>query len=431
MNYLAHLIQSKGLGQLGRRALTIGRRYGMTPATMVQACERLACTLGQYECRATLPTTAIALARHPAPIRQLQDRGMEIAVHGWTHVDLERYSVEQQRQHLLRALDIFGRHGISAMGFRAPYLRRNDIIREAVEAAGFRYLSSQPILWGTVGRSDEPDGRFQAYQQAINFYVPWLSAEHLSLPTVQGQIIEIPVSLPDDEMLVERLGADSAQITRIWTDILYQTHAREELFTIQLHPERAIVCAPAVRRVLDAACSCNPPVWIARLDEIAEWWRQRVALQVDVKHRENGQYDIAIQGPAQASAVVRSAQVVGASEVWTDGYRLVRAHCFSVRCDSRPLIGVSRQSSESLATFLREQGYLLEVSEERADYSIYLDRPNFVREDGISLIQEIEGSRFPLIRISRWPDGTRSALAITGDIDALTLWDYGLRSLGR
>jgi hypothetical protein len=32
--------------------------------------------------------------------------------------------------------------------------------------------------------------------------------------------------------------------------------------------------------------------------------------------------------------------------------------------------------------------------------------------------------------LGRWPHNTGSALAITGDIDALTLWDYGLRYLG-
>jgi hypothetical protein len=29
--------------------------------------------------------------------------------------------------------------------------------------------------------------------------------------------------------------------------------------------------------------------------------------------------------------------------------------------------------------------------------------------------------------ISRYPDGAQSTLAVTGDIDAFALWDYGLR----
>jgi hypothetical protein len=33
--------------------------------------------------------------------------------------------------------------------------------------------------------------------------------------------------------------------------------------------------------------------------------------------------------------------------------------------------------------------------------------------------------------LGRWLNGARSALAITGDIDALTLWDCGLRFFER
>jgi peptidoglycan/xylan/chitin deacetylase (PgdA/CDA1 family) len=431
MSYLAHLIRSKGVGQLGQRALTIARRYGMTPDKMVQAFERLVSTLDQYECRATFPTTAVVLARHPVPIHQLQERGMELAVHGWTHVNPEGYSMAQQRQHLSRALNIFDQHGISTVGFRSPYLRHNGVIRAAVEATGFRYLSNQPILWDVIGESDLPGERVQDYQQAVEFYAPWSSAECLSLPTQQGQLVEIPVSLPDDEMLIERLGANSAQITQIWTEILHQTYAGEELFTIQLHPERAAICIPALSRVLSEARSCNPPVWIARLDEIAEWWWQRPALRVDVIHESQGQYDMGIWGPAGASALVRSAEIVGESETWGDGYQLVRPHRFAVRCSSRPFIGVSERTNESLVKFLKQQGYLLEISEERARYSVYFDWPNFAPADERPLIQQIEANKSPLIRTGRWPNGARSALAITGDIDALTVWDYGLRLVGK
>ena len=431
MNYLAHLIRSKGFGQSGQRALSIARRYGVTSGKIVQAIERLIRTLEQYECRATFPVTAAALARHPAPICRLQEHGMEIAVHGWTHVDLGSYSIEQQREHLSRALDIFDRYGISAVGFRSPYLRRNDTIREVVEVMGFQYLSNKPILWDTISGLDWPGESVRAYQQAVDFYAPCLSAGYLSLPAVQGRIVDIPVSLPDDEMLVERLGANSTQIAQTWMKILHQTYAREELFTMQFHPERAGICMPALSLLLPEARSYSPPVWIARLDEVAEWWQQRLALRFDVTHEDDGQYHVAIQGPALASALVRSAQVIGESEVWIDGWQLVRSHCFRVRCHPRPFIGVSERADGSLISFLKQQGYLFEINEERAAYSIHLDRPNFSPQDEKALVQEIEASRSPLIRINRWPGGARSALAVTGDIDALTLWDYGLRLVGK
>ncbi len=431
MEYLDLLRRSKGWGPLRRRVWTITQRYGVTSARMMQAIESLLSVLERHECRATFPVTAVALARNPAPIRHLREWGAEIAVHGWTHIDLERYSLERLRDHLSRALGLFERYGFSAVGFRSPYLRHNGAIREAAEAMGFRYMSNQPVLWDVVDLSDQPQERLQAYQQAIGFYKPWSSAEHSSLPLVRGEIIEIPVSLPDDEMLVERLKAGSAQIAEVWTRILYQTHARGELFTLQLHPERADICAPALRRVLSEARALSPPVWIACLYEVAEWWKQRRMVRVDVERRGQGRYDIVIHGPTQVSALVRSAHVMGKSETWGNGYQLVRAHHFSVSSDSRPFIGVSVRTSRSLVDFLQQQGYLVETSERSAEYSVYLDFPEFGEGEGKGLLEEIEAAQSPLVRINPWPGNVRSALAITGDIDALTLWDYGSRLVGR
>lgn len=431
MYYLSHLIRSKGLQHLGRRMLSIRRRYGVTVDHLAHAFKHLLDLLERYECQATFPVTAVILTRYPDFLCRLQEQGIELAVHGWTHVDLERCSAKRQQEHLSRALHIFKQHGISAEGFRSPYLRRNNTIREAVEALGFRYLSNQPVLWNMIDEFSWPEESRRAYQKAVDFYAPWSSFEHPSLPTMHGRTVEIPVALPDDEMLVERLGADSAQIEQIWLKILQRVYARGELFTIQFHPERAVVCAPALECVLSEAHSYNPPVWIARLDEIAKWWQQWQTLCIDVARQGRDQYNIAVRGPMETGMLVRSAHVIGESEVWGDGYQLVRAQRVSVRCNSRPVIGVSERSDKSLVGFLKQQGYAVEVSQENEGYSIYLDQSNFTNKDKKPLIQRIEGSDSPLIRISRWPGGARSALAITGDIDALTVWDYGLRMLGR
>jgi len=431
MNYFSHLIRSKGVGQLGQRALTIGQRYGVTAAKMAQALEALAGVLEQYECQATFPITAVALARHPAPIRKLQEQGIEFAVHGWTHMDLGSYSLEKQIAHLARALDIFHRHGISVTGFRSPYLGHNGTIRQAARTLGLQYVSNQPILWDVVPASPEHDGRFQDYQHAIDFYAPWSPADCLSLPVWHEQIVEIPVSLPDDEMLVERLRATEGQITEAWTRILDQTYTRGEMFILQLHPERSLVCVSALERVLVLARSYAPPIWIARLDEIAEWWQQRSNLRVDVTNKDHCQYDIVIHGPAQARALVRFAEIVGESEAWGDNYRLMKPQRFSVLCCARPCIGVSARTDKSLVNCLIQHGYIVEIGEQHAGYSIYFDRPAPGEKGEKSLMEEIEAAEIPLIRISRWPNGARSALAITGDVDALTLWDYGLRLWGR
>jgi hypothetical protein len=60
-----------------------------------------------------------------------------------------------------------------------------------------------------------------------------------------------------------------------------------------------------------------------------------------------------------------------------------------------------------------------------------LDQAQFAAEDKCLLLAQIEETDSPLVRLGRWPDGAQSALAVTGDIDALTLWDYGLRMIGK
>jgi hypothetical protein len=45
------------------------------------------------------------------------------------------------------------------------------------------------------------------------------------------------------------------------------------------------------------------------------------------------------------------------------------------------------------------------------------------------MLVELNKSDISLLRLGRWPAAARSALAITGDIDAFTLWDYGRRIL--
>jgi hypothetical protein len=92
---------------------------------------------------------------------------------------------------------------------------------------------------------------------------------------------------------------------------------------------------------------------------------------------------------------------------------------------------VHPSSPASLSGFLREQGYIVEPAGSGGDHTHFLRRDRFSRGDERSLLEELEGLKAPLLRFARWPSGAGSALAITGDVDALTIWDYGLRLLGK
>jgi peptidoglycan/xylan/chitin deacetylase (PgdA/CDA1 family) len=429
---IAYAAKAKGALALLRRVGSINSRYGITPAKMDQALQLFVQALKRFDCGATFPLTAVVLKRNSSAITKYLDQNIEFAVHGCTHVDYSQLSPTEGLAHLRRAREIFADLGVTAVGFRSPYLRGGVHLDVAVEAMGFSYVSNQPILWDVLDADAFSPSTYANYERAITFYDPWDAGKRLSLPRLRNQIVEIPVSLPDDEMLVDRLGGGlDGLIGRTWQAILSHTYQRGELFTVQLHPERIIGCVDDLSAVLAEARTFTPPVWFARLDEIATWWRARAGATVEVADAGVGRFRLMVAGPRGTTVLARAAEVDAPTEPWADGYRRVKAATCTVSASLRPFIGLSPVTSPKLADFLRQQGYIVEISEQGHRYSMYFDQANFVPEQERSLVAQIEGAAGPLVRLCRWPDGARSALAVTGDIDALTLWDYGLRILGR
>ena len=424
--------RAKGPAALFRRAGMIIGHYGWTPGKMDWALGQFVRLLKQYNCGATFPVTAVAIERHPAILGKYEMQGIEFAVHGYTHVDYSRLAPEEQLTHLRRARAVFAAAGISAMGFRSPYLSRETRLHDALRATGFSYVSNQPILWDVLDADAFTPSTYSSYERAITFYAPWSASERMSLPQLDNQLVEIPVSLPDDEILLDRLGgAASGLVEKTWQRILSQTHQRGELFTLQLHPERIAGCAQGLAAVLAEARALTPSVWCARLDEIAAWWQTRAQASIEIAEAGNGGLRLTVTGPQGITVLARSVEIDVPTLSWADGYRQVEAKTCAVRASLRPLIGLAPTSSPKLADLLRQQGYIVEISKEGQRYSYYIDQAEFAAEQARSLIAQIEETDRPLVRLGRWPNGAHSALAVTGDIDALTLWDYGLRFLGR
>jgi peptidoglycan/xylan/chitin deacetylase (PgdA/CDA1 family) len=416
---------------LFQRAGSITRRYGFTAAQMDQALRRFSDVLRRFDCGATFPITAVTLKRHGAIISKYLSHNIEFAVHGFTHVNYAQLAPEAQRTHLQRAREIFVTAGIAPIGFRSPYLSREVSLNAAIEAAGFSYVSNQPIIWNALDTDALSPSTYASYERAIAFYDPWRAGERLSLPQLRGQLVEIPVSLPDDEILIDRLGAENGWVEETWLRILSQTHQRGELFTLQLHPERIALCANGLSAVLAKARAFTPAVWCARLDEIAAWWKARANASVDVTDAGLGTYQCVVTGPRGTTVQARAVEIDEPSLPWADGYRQVAAMRFTLHAACRPFIGVSSSTSPKLAEWLRQQGYIVEINEERQCYLRYFDQPEFTADQERQILAQIEETDVPLVRLGRWPNGSRSALCITGDIDALTLWDFGLRLLGR
>jgi hypothetical protein len=339
-------------------------------------------------------------------------------------VDYSLLSLDEQIAHLEQAHRAFQQNGVVVKGFRCPYLRWSTDTLKALDKLDFSYDSSQALAW-SVG-----DGNgTEAYRRVLRFYRARSADDYPSLPRLANGLLRIPYSLPDDEALVERFHLTEASLmVEMWQEVLRRTYESGELFTLGLHPERIALCERALRALLSQAQSLSPAVWISRLDDVADWWRRRAKTTYRVTRKEDeGVFQMNVEGPPGTVVLAREVSVDAPTKPWTKNRQRVLADSFVFRADRLPLIGVSPDTPDALINFLRQQGYLIESGVDARSCTFYLDRKNYTPEDERPILREIEHGRWPLLYLSRWPDGARSALSITGDIDALSLWDYVLR----
>jgi peptidoglycan/xylan/chitin deacetylase (PgdA/CDA1 family) len=427
VNPIATALKGKGPLKFVRRAVSIVKSYGITLGKMDRALNQFTAILSRFGCGATFPITSVALGRNPQVITKYWEQGIEFAIHGYRHIDHCQLSQREQLVQLALARQLFDGVGIQAQGFRGPYLHANPDTLLALEHQRLTYDSSQGLSWDVL------DGReTSAYRHVLGFYGALRASDYPSLPTLEGNLVRIPYSLPDDEALVHRLSLETTdRMNALWLSVLRRSYELGELFTLGLHPERIFICQEPLMAVLSEARQLNPPVWIARLDEIAAWWRARSEAEVEIMDGADDKLQVTATGPSGTTVLARGVELDAPTQPWADDYQQVLATTFTVHAPLRPCIALSPTTSPELSIFVRQQGYIVEISEQDHRYAYYLDQTDFTAEDQRPLLAQIERTGRPLVRLGRWPNGARSALAITGDIDALTLWDYGLRFLGR
>jgi polysaccharide deacetylase family protein (PEP-CTERM system associated) len=102
--------------------------------------------LDELGARATFFVAGVAADRHPAALRDVRDRGHELACHGYEHRRAFRHGRDAFRRDVLRGIDAVERLcDVTPAGYRAPWfsITRDsawalDVLREL----GFRYDSS-------------------------------------------------------------------------------------------------------------------------------------------------------------------------------------------------------------------------------------------------------------------------------------------------
>jgi peptidoglycan/xylan/chitin deacetylase (PgdA/CDA1 family) len=421
---LALSLQSRGATATLARTKQVVSRFGATTSAMARRLDRFESIAAAHGVLPTWPTTACVLERHPALLRRYAERGVELALHGLVHGDHAAIDAGRQRETIAHAIELFERSGLRPLGFRGPYLRYNDDTLAALRALGLRYHSSQAFVFQSIATNTTPAAASQL-ALALRLYGAVDARTTCVRPRSLDGLVDIPVAVPDDEILLDRLRLSEPALSAEWLHILGLTHARGDLFTIQLHPERIPELGEALEATLRAARALVPAVYFARLDGIADWWLRRSRFVLRVTRAGETRCRVSLSADPDATLLIRGLDTPAAP--WHGRDLRCVAREFEAEAERLPIVGVSRRTTHAVTRFLVEEGFATETSDDRGSYGAYVDVPDGSWTE-VSVLDAIEAGPGPLARIWRWPDGARSALAVTGDIDALTLRDFMTRS---
>jgi len=255
---------TKGLRGSVRRAVPI--RYGITPEKIRRQLHLMVDTVTASDCSPTIGVTASNLDRHPKISADLA--GLDLIVHGYQHVSYGALTEEEQARDLDQACLAFSVSGLRATGFRAPYLSTNAATLPILRERGFVFdssstcfaLETQDKFQSTVLRHAEARyGRLKT------------TPEH---PHLESDLVELPVSLPDDELLIDAMGfRNPERILSIFKSMLSNVAHRGSALVLQIHPERFGLCHAAIKKVLSEATDLGG--WKTNLSLLGEWIRTR------------------------------------------------------------------------------------------------------------------------------------------------------------
>jgi peptidoglycan/xylan/chitin deacetylase (PgdA/CDA1 family) len=381
---------------------------------------------------------AVVLWRHASLIAEVARGGAEIGIHGYVHNDYRSLSACEQHKQTEQAIAVFREAGIPHQGFRNPYFGWTAESLAIFASLGFMYESNEAVIHDVIDRNDLPSLLRSGFDKSLALFQAIPCTTYTLRPHFEGTLVRLPTSLPDDEMLFDRLRiTDAACIGHIWSSVMQNIYDHGGLYVLNLHPERAILCKDALDMLLRYASSRPLPVWVACLQDIAQWWQEHSQFRMTIIPQGPQYWRVAATASPRATLLARHLIVEDQATVpWSDRDVRVQAYCCTVHASQCPCIGLSPRTARSVYDFLLEQGYPVVFCphDEAQTYALYVDQPDGLgttREEQIqrrsALVEQIEHMDAPLLHFGTWPGGSRAALAISGDIDSVTIQDFFLR----
>ena len=421
-----------------RRLWTVFTRFGFSDARSRRTLLAILATVRQYGGTPTFFIPAVVLRRHPELINHIALCGAEIGTHGYVHNDYRALSDASQFQQTKQAITVFQEVHLPPQGFRNPYLGwTEDAVRSFV-TLGFGYDSNEAVVHDVVDADQLSSTLRSGYEKSLSLFQAIAPSAYTLRPHFEGQLVRIPTSIPDDEMLYDRLRITNQEaLSNLWCEVMSRVYQLSGIYTLNLHPERGVLCNPALKALLAYSQRQPLPVWLACLHDVETWWRERREFTFAIEAAGEASWRIEAFCTPRATVLSRYLTVDDVPVLeWKGADTVVGERRFTVRAAQCPCIALSKRTADAVEDFLHEQGFPVQrVEAEAADgYAIFLDMPKglgITRAAQIkarsALLAQIEALKKPLIRFGVWPERARAALAITGDIDSITVQDFFLR----
>ncbi len=441
MNLVSFSIRTKGVSNFLRRLHTVFTRFGFSERIIRRSLLTATRTLQSYASAPTFFIPAAVLSRHPKLIAEISGHGVEIGVHGYVHNDYRTLSAEQQFTQTRQATEVFRTVQIDYAGFRNPYLGWTDESLEVFRQLGFRYESNEAVLHDVVHLEQFSPTIQKGFAKSLELFQAIPCTSYNLRPHLEGALVRIPTSIPDDEMTFDRLRiTDPQEVGAIWSEVMRRVYEYEGIYTLNYHPERGVLCDQALQKLLTFASSQPLPIWIARLGEVADWWLERRTFRLNFTPLRAGSWQVSATCTPRATLLGRHMEIEERSaHPWSGAEQRIESDNFTVHASCLPCLALSPRTPGEVEEFFYEQGYPVTPGVEeraRADYACYLDLPEGLgknREEQRTLrselLQKIEHLEAPLLRFGYWPSAQRAALAVSGDIDSVTIQDFFLRIL--
>ncbi len=153
---------------------------------VMKSTNKILALFEKYEIKATFFTLGYIAEKFPDLVKDIDDRGHEIASHGYAHLDIRKITKEEFENDLKKSIQILEKIiGKKILGFRAPYFSIDKKSFWAMEVLSkyFKYDSSIfPVKTPMYGIKNAPR----------NIYKPNLT--NPSVIDLKSKLIEIPMA---------------------------------------------------------------------------------------------------------------------------------------------------------------------------------------------------------------------------------------------